>query len=272
MKSLITSFLLIGLTYSLLADILPGPPEGQKIIGYCVKIQNADSFPDVAFVISVSWPVPPFTASYTELNSKDCLSNRHDFPHAIYALNKTYLNLKGINKINYSQNALMTNISVPAISYQFVPDDSPVKSISELYRVLGFNNSSTIIYLSKRITVYNDDHQDSILFTVPAGFDNLKSTIAINTTGVKNEEKFSQLLIYPTPSQEYLNLYKIDNNLGNVSVEFFDMAGRKLSIYNFMKNQEELKITMDIRSLHSGIYNLRYSVGNYIENRLFLKK
>jgi hypothetical protein len=272
MKSLISSFFLVCLITFIKADVIPTPPAGQKIMGYCVKIQNADSFPDVAFVMSYTWPIPPFTVNYREFSSKDCIYDRYGFSHSIYAVNKTYLNQKGVTKIDYSQNALLTNISIPAIGYQYIPEDSPEKTIYEFYRVLGFTNTSTIIFLSKRITIYNDDHRDSIIFTVPSGYDNLSSGIPNISLEILKVEKSSQLLIYPTPSQEFLNLYMIDNNHGNVSVELFDMAGHKISIYNFIKNQEKLKITMDIRNLQSGIYSLRYSVGNYCENRLFLKK
>ena len=271
MKRLFTSFFLVCLFNFIHADIIP---IGQKTIGYCVKIQNADSFPDVSIILVVK-PISNTNYEHKEIKSSDCLNMGYKFNNSsIYSINKTYLNKKGIDAIDYfnDKNALLTNISVPALTFQIVQEDSPVKSISEFYRVLGFNDTSTIIYLCKRISLYNDDHRDSVLFSIPAGYDDLKNNIVISTTNVKAIEKSSKLLIYPSPSQEYLNLNMNDDNQGKVSVELSDIEGRKISIYNFIKNQVELKITMDIRSLRSGIYNLRYSVGNYIENRLFLKK
>ncbi len=270
MKKLIALICFIGFNYSINADILP---SGQKAIEYCVKIQNVDSFPGVAFVMVIN-EFRKTIIEFTELNSKDCLNKGYQYNGSeIYAINKAYLNQNGINKIDYSKdnNVLMTNISVPAVSFQYVPDDSPVKNIEEFYRILGFNNTSTIIYLYKRVTTYNDDHQDSVIFSAPSDFDDLRDTISI-VTGVKNNTKSSQLLIYPTPSQEYLNFFMINSRSGNVTVELFDMAGHKLSVFSFIKNQEELKRTIDIRNLRSGIYNLRYSLGSYFENRLFLKK
>jgi len=270
MKRLITLICILCFFSYLYADIIP---VGQKSIPYCVKIQNADSFPNVVFYLVVK-PISTPALDIVEIKSADCLSKGYKFNSSkIFAFNKSYLGAKEINNIDFSndKNALLTNISIPALTFQYVPYDTQVKDILEYYRILGFTDTSAVIYLSKRVTTYNDDYKDSVLFPAPAEFDNLKSSIE-NYADIKKIEKSTQLLIYPSPSQEFLNLYIVNDRIGNVLVELFDMAGHKLSNFSFVKSQEELKKTMDIKNLRSGIYNLRYTLGDHVENRLFLKK
>jgi hypothetical protein len=254
----------------IVADIIP---VGQKSIPYCVKIQNSDSFPNVAFVLVVN-PVNETAMDAVQIKSSECLSKGDKINCSkIYALNKSYLEAKGTGNIDFTndRNVLLTNISVPALTFQYVPYDSQVKDIQEYYRIFGFTDSSTVLYLSKRITIYDDDYKDSVLFSSPAEFENIKSSIG-NYADIKSIRKTEQFLLYPSPSQENLNLVILNNRFGNVIIELFDMAGHKLSNYYFAKNQEELKKTLDIKNLRSGIYNLRCTLGDHVENRLFLKK
>jgi len=266
MKKLSFLFCLLCLLNSLKADIAPA----QRAVPYCVKIQNADSFPEVTFVLIAK---PSFNSNTFLVKSSDCVNRIVKCNEIeIFAINKLYLEKQGgISHVDFDidEHALLTNINLPAIDFQFVMFNDPYKEIYEYYRILGFTDTSTIIYLSKQVTVYNDDHKDSSVFPVPADYSNLKKTIY---SGYGFTEKSSQLLLYPSPSQEYLNFYLINDIMGNVDVEIVDLTGRKLAVASYYKTQVELKKIIDIKNLRSGIYSLRYAVGNSIENRLFLKK
>jgi hypothetical protein len=254
----------------IIADIIP---IKYKSVPCCTIIQNADSFQGVSLVMVVE-SVMGLLHKNVVIKSSDCLNKGYSLNHcSIYALNSAYIESVGIDNINYSKdkNALVSNIQVPALKFQYVDETLPVSNIEMYYRVVGFTDISTIIYLSKTVMKFNNGQPDSVTLSSSVPSENLKSSIDI-ITGKQEITKPILSLLYPSPGQMELFFYYVDNRIGAMNVDLYDISGHKLSEYNLFKDRNEFKKTLDINMLKSGIYCFRYSIGNFSETRLFLKK
>jgi hypothetical protein len=267
MKNLIV-LLSLFLTFNISkADLLPG-----RSIEYCVKIQNADSFPGVKFFL-VAKSVDHPQISITEIKSTDCLDKGYKFNTSnVYAVSNTYAATKDIKGIDFKndKHVYISNISVPAVSSQIITDDNSIKRIEEYYRILGFREGLIILYLHKRITQYTEDQDELVETFVAPEFANTKKSM--ESTAVLPVEISADLLLYPSPTQENLNIFMLDQCFGNVYIDIFNLSGQKMCSAHFIKNKEELKETINIKSLAAGVYNLKFTVGKISVNKLFLKK
>ena len=250
------------------ADVIP---IGEKYITHCVKITNADSFPNVSLVLRTIGP-GMMGGNAVLINDTSCLYLGYTFNSSkVYAINKNYFTQKGLANIDYEndRNCIQSNVPVN-IGYILLPDSSPKKEIDEFYKVLGFTDTSAIIYLSKRTIKYTNGLADSVFTFKPPVVKNIKNTVPVS---VKLVNSYKSALIFPNPSQNELNICITDGRIGNVEFELFDMSGHKLKSVQFTKNQDYYKKTIEIGDLPTGVYNVRYSLGNYFtENRLILKK
>lgn len=264
MKKLIVLLPLFLISIYSKSDVIPG-----RVVEYCVKIQNADSFPGINFVLVVKPYIINSPVSVIEIKSTDCLDKGYKLNTAdVYAISKNYITEKGINGIDYptDKNVYTSNISVPAISSQIILEDNSIAKIEEYYRIIGFRDNSLFLYLHKRIKTFEDDQEETETFAAP-DYSNLKNTLEISPVEIS-----SDLLLYPSPTQEFLNIYMLNDIYGDVNVEVFNLAGQKLSFVHIIKNKEELKETINIKSLAGGVYNLKFTIGKSVISRLFLKK
>jgi len=268
MKKVLVSLIYICFISQAFADIIP---QGEKSVSYCAKIQNADSFQNVTFVLVID-PVITVPNKRIVISPSVCLSKGYKFNGSnVYAVDSSHLKFTGIDNINFSTDkfSLKSSIQVPALNFTYVPDSSLINNIEELYKVLGFTDSSVIIYLYKRTVSFSNGITDSVFIFNPPLYDNLKKTIE----SVKVSDSTKNVLIFPNPTQKELNIYIIDGRMGDATFEISDMSGHSLKFARFTKNKSILKKTIDIGSLPAGIYNVRFSLANYYtKNRLILKK
>jgi hypothetical protein len=268
MKKLLFLFSGIFMAIAANADVIP---IGEKYLTHCVKIINADSFPDVSLVLRTIGP-GMMGGNAVLINDTSCLYLGYKFNSSkVYAVNKNYFTQKGLANIDYEndKNLLISNIPVN-IQYILVPDSSSKKEVDEFYRVLGFTDTSAIIYLSKLTEKFSNGSADSVYTYKPPVVNNIKNFVPVS---VKPANSYKSALIFPNPSQNELNICITDGRSGIVEFELFDMAGHKLKTAQFTKNQDYYRKTIEISDLPAGVYNVKYSLGNYFtENRLILKK
>jgi hypothetical protein len=254
----------------IIADIIP---VKYKSVPCCSVIQNADSFQGVSLVMVVE-SVMGLIHKNVVIKSSDCLNKGYSLNNSsIYALNSAYIESVGIDNIDYSKdkNALVSNIQVPALKFQYVDEVLPISNIEMYYRVVGFTDALTIIYLSKTVIKFNNGQPDSVTLFSSASSEKLKSSIEI-ITGKQEITKPVLSLLYPSPGQKELYFYYVDDRIGAMNIDLYDISGHKLSEYNLFKDRYELKKTLDINMFKSGIYCFRYSIGNFSETRFFLKE
>tara|TARA_B100000965_G_scaffold63229_1_gene49030 strand:+ start:6093 stop:8762 length:2670 start_codon:yes stop_codon:yes gene_type:complete len=82
-----------------------------------------------------------------------------------------------------------------------------------------------------------------------------------NSMGL-NENKTANILLYPNPTSEILN---ISTNLDNFKIEIFDLIGKK--IFETINSK-----SLHINEFDNGIYLLKISHGMYSQSKLFIKK
>ncbi|RLD73342.1 MAG: hypothetical protein DRI87_04220 [Bacteroidetes bacterium] len=76
--------------------------------------------------------------------------------------------------------------------------------------------------------------------------------------------------IYPNPASEEFQVAGYRLQVGGATIEIYDLNGRKLLEKTIPKGSEE--ITVDVRSLHSGLYFVRLTVGNKsVTKKLIIK-
>jgi hypothetical protein len=267
MKKLLLSLVILSLFGNLSADIIP---ISFKSINYCTYLLNTDSFPSVSFIFVNRFP----STKKFEIKSNDCFEiNNYYHDGILYAINKTYLNNKGVDNIDFTsdKNCAVSNLLIFQRNSIYVPDTSTIAGITVYFKILGFTDTSTIIFCTKKIIQFDHGLADSVYnYEIPV-YNNLKNELAVYS-GVKKLTNPSNLLLYPSPSQQILNLYSRDALNGKVEVEIYNMSGHLMITTSYIKSQKELKKTLDISSLKPGIYNLKYTIGNYSESRLILKQ
>lgn len=92
-----------------------------------------------------------------------------------------------------------------------------------------------------------------------------------NWTGINEtfNNSESQIILYPNPTTNYLNISIKENNFIH-KIEIFDIAGKVTEVKSFKKSDEVIEI--DISKLADGVYFLKiYDKDNITETSKFLK-
>jgi len=107
------------------------------------------------------------------------------------------------------------------------------------------NDTAPIIELSSQECV-----QENLQFTLnDLGFNQIKKV-----TGIKNSEKYLDIILYPNPANDYISINFNDNSIKNVTLEVVDVLGRIIYVENI--DAKEIKINTLMWS--SGVYHFLF--------------
>jgi hypothetical protein len=252
-------FLLIGRTAS--ADIIP---ENSHYVTMCVKITNLEEYPE----ISLLGYVKSFGGSHFltyEVLSSNCLSKGYKFyTLELYAVPKTYLIGKDTSELDLpnDKNAVITNIQINPY-YGYINNSNPLISVEQYYKIVGFTESSVIIYKWQEINKYNNGQKDQVkTFDYTGDISILSQKI---TTGTSASKTNSGIELFPNPAQKNVHL-KISNNYqGTVQIGVFTTDGKKVNSMYAAKESATLEYTIPISSLSKGTYLVYVGIGKKAE-------
>ncbi|MFA9213274.1 MAG: S8 family serine peptidase [Candidatus Methylacidiphilales bacterium] len=90
--------------------------------------------------------------------------------------------------------------------------------------------------------------------------------VSVQNIGLNNE-----IVLYPNPANNYLNVKYLGNSIGTLDVKVFDILGKNVinQTINFANKDEQ---TIDIAHLPKGIYIVKYSSANFTGNKIITKE
>lgn len=239
-------------------------------VAKCVKITNVEDYPEVTFIgYSFSGYLGLMVI---ELSSTVCLNKGYKYNEfAVYALNKSYLKGKDINKINYrtDSNALPSNIAIEPYE-GYVDDSIPISGIEEYYKVVGFSDSKVILYKWKQVTKYNNGKPDlTENFTYDADVSQFYQRI---TVGINSSKKPSVIEVFPNPAHKNIHLRINDSYTGTMPVELVNAAGKVLKTLSLSKSEALFDYDIPVANMPKGAYVVKVQLGKKVEYKKMLIK
>src|SRR5690554_5006791 len=97
-------------------------------------------------------------------------------------------------------------------------------------------------------------------------------TVRQESVGLKEQENDLNIRLFPNPVNNKLN-FNFDASVGNIQLEIYDIAGRKINDYSFAdSNNENQNASIDVSALNKGLYFCKFSSENQQITRKFIKK
>jgi hypothetical protein len=127
-------------------------PENSHKVNKCVKIINADDFPEYCLLGYILYPTGRHIGTY-RINSKTSLWKGYKFNTLnILAVKKDYLAKKNLDTTNWlmDRNALKSSIYIDSEG-GYESNDNPISSIDEYYKIAGFTDTSVVLYKCKEL-------------------------------------------------------------------------------------------------------------------------
>ncbi len=157
-------------------------PNNSHSVDKCIKIINLSDFPDISLVEYITGPTHNNPNIYL-LNPKLCINKGYKFNRLqIFAVKKSYLVNKNLDSIKWliDENCLHTNIEIESYG-GYIDNTSLISSIEESYKIVGFTDTSIIIFKCKEIIKFNNGRPVSIKrYTYKDGISNLDKEINIS--------------------------------------------------------------------------------------------
>jgi hypothetical protein len=131
-----------------------------KKVDVCIKISNLAEYPNIVLIEYVDHAVLLNSKRAYKIKSNDCLEGNNISSAYVYAVKKEYLVNKDIKNIDWSNdnNVLKTNLTIKGTS--FLTNES-IRSVEQFYRIVGFTDTSVVLFKEKQVIKYTDDRSDS---------------------------------------------------------------------------------------------------------------
>lgn len=286
--------LLSGNTYQ---AIIPNNPDG-SVVFYQITATNAN-------LVSTSTSQASYTVkdnlinSFVDFDNKDLsftgfggnnfVKVSNPFPTGINISGNVGQCIKGNPSETWSgifSSKLSSKIDF-SVSHIFKMKTYSPKACTVLFKLEDYNNSSINKEVSATTTILNEWEDLSFDFTGAASgtydkitlffdfgnttgntfyFDDIRLTNDI-PTGIVYENSFSQIKIYPNPSEKNLILENgRGKKIGKVTIRSID--GKEV----YKTTSEESFVTLNISLLESGIYFIRIETDGEIINQKIIKR
>jgi hypothetical protein len=237
---------------------------GSHAVTKCAKITNLNDYPEVS-LIGFKLSVFNYYHSYIVVPAK-CLECDSESSLNIYAINKTLLIGYDIEKNDWrkDKNALKSNIYINTHKY-YVDDSIPIYSIEQFYKILGFTDTTIVLFKWKEVT---NDKNMNLLATDEFTYDGDISILSQKfPLGIKTITYHSTFTLYPNPAKQVVSM-KISNFYqGSVPVEIFSFGGKVLKSTTLIKTGFIYDSTISIENLPKGIYFVTLRFGAMVETQ-----
>lgn len=243
-------------------------PENSHYVQKCAKITNICDFENVSLIGYVQNLLGD---DYCYLISSDnCLKKGYKFNTLeIFAVNSDCVEGENVDDINLSNEvyAYKSNIDInPHGGYYH--DSIPIERIDEFYEIVGFTETSVILFKWKQITQYNDGSSDFVETFVYEG-DNSELMKSISSK-IDIADVSTNFTVYPNPAAEKLKVSIENDIIGTIELAIYTAQGKKVSTYTVFKNEEMIDYEILIDVLNKGIYIVGFKFDDIVETERFI--
>lgn len=237
-------------------------PFGRHAIIKCIKITNTEDYPENSFI---GYDKGFYVSC--ELISSECLSAGYwTRKSCIFAVNKTYLIGNEINKIDWENDKNIVKSNTYLNLYHDVVDDSiPIYSLIQFYKILGFTDSSVVLFKWKEV---EKDINGKVLseneFTYDGDISKLAQKIPV---GINSNQYSSTFTLFPNPAQQVVYLKASNFYVGKVPVEIYSFGGKLLKSITLNKTDFIHDFSIPIGKMPKGIYFVTVRFGAMTETR-----
>ncbi|ABE51247.1 hypothetical protein [Methanococcoides burtonii] len=179
-KFLIILLILSAFTANACADVLF---PGTRGIDRCVKIVNLEEFPEIVLVGHIAGPIIQCENPYI-ISSNKCLTKFYKANDlTIYAIDKDYLEAKGLDNIDLESDPNLCFYEVEINpKWNVVKEEDPLTREEVEYSIAGFSEDRLVLYTSRKVSEYNDGSPDRIETFEEPDIPNIRLTIKENTS------------------------------------------------------------------------------------------
>ncbi|WP_232221927.1 hypothetical protein [Methanococcoides burtonii] len=176
----------------------------------CVKIVNLDEFPEIVLVGHITGPVIQCENPYI-ISPDECLTKFYKANElTIYAIDKAYLEAKGLENINLETDSNLCSYEVKINpDWDVVNIANPLMKEDIEYSIAGFSEERLIIYKSRQVSEYKAGIPDRTEIFEEPDMPDIRLTIKENVSSV--EENISSIEEdvskdeYPVPDEGEAN-------------------------------------------------------------------
>lgn len=266
MKRVISIFLL-ALILPLFAksDIIP---EDYHLFERCIKITNPNEFENVSIV---GYVVEINGDNYAyKVESDECLSKGYKFNYfKLFAVNSDYISDKKLNNIDFPNDphSIKSNIIIDPVK-GFCHDSISISRINSFYKILGFTDSTFVLFKWKEVKEFSDGTPDTVvLFENQTDSDQYKKTLTIERKSPLN----SKIDIYPNPARESFQFVINNNYIGKFQVVVTNFTNTPIFQEEYLKLSNETLFSRTISfcdiNIANGIYFIRFTFGEFTQSK-----
>lgn len=264
-----TILLILAIIQNAYCDIIP---ENSHFVDKCVKITNISEY-DNFEILGYIWYVGNYHGDTYEVSSEECLTKgyKHNTLR-LFGVKSDYLSGKDIDNIDLpnDNNALETNIEInPYAGYYH--DSIPIDKIEEYYKILGFTDTSVVIFKWKEVYGFNDDSADSIVTNDYSG-DNSPFYKDMPTGLSESKELILNTRIYPNPADKLITAEISNSFIGVVKIQLLSQDGKIHSENEVVKYTDMITTELSSSKLTHGIYFLNLHFGDAVETKKIVIK
>jgi hypothetical protein len=261
--ALLISFLLLGkISY---CDIIP---ENSHAVDLCAVITNLSDYPEISLLGYVTGPtgvIPTY-----QINATDCLQKGYKYNTLyIYAVKNCYLSGKDITTIDWTKdcNALKSSIDIEPFG-GYVDDSNPINAKEQFYKIVGFTDTSVVIFKWKEINKFNNGKADSVkLYSYSGDVTVLSQEIS---TSIKTNTITSSIELFPNPAKKNFHLKITNNYSGKVSIKVHSIDGKSVRSLVVDKSETTMDYAIDVDKVAKDYYLVDVIMGKTVEVRKLL--
>jgi hypothetical protein len=242
-------------------------PSNSHYVNKCIKIINVDDYPGIS-LLGVINCLANGQSTYL-IGPTTCLEKGYWHNcFTIYGVKNSYLAGKDITKINWclDKNAFKTNIQIdPGGGY--ADNSNSIYSIKQYYRIVGFTDSSVVIYKCKEVD-YFENGSIAVSSTGKYSGDSTKLSQTLPSgKGISANNSGTLINLYPNKVQNSFHLKLTNNYYVIVSLNIYTIEGKRVESLFVNKNETLMNYVISSDKLAKGAYYVNIVMGIAIETK-----
>jgi hypothetical protein len=230
----------------------------------CVKITNLTDYTDISLLGYVTGPksIPTYL-----ITSSECLVKGYKYNTLnIFAVKNSYLSDKDITTIDWLKDNSVIKSNIPIESFgEYLSNSIPISAINQFYRIVGFTETSVVLYKYMEVNKFNNGKSDSVITYTYAGDSTLLSQKLI--VAIPSSKNNSTVELYPNPVKKSFYIKLSSTYQGIISIKILSSDGKVVSILNTNKTEALLNYSIPLENLSKGTYFVTITMGTAVETK-----
>ena len=142
-------------------------------------------------------------------------------------------------------------------------------NVLRIHFVQNYNDSSEFViinYVNDEYFWYKDGIKEALAntstFSVDGGTPSMFGGYAAGSVGLENNELSSNLILFPNPASETINLTLQNQDLSNANVKIISQLGQDVFVLEKVNSLTGNNVQLDVANLRNGIYTLQILLKN----------